>query len=332
MAEDTCNKTHWTKSLSGETLWNKVSSRLDDYCKFSWDDTDMTTYHVFIESDSKGSLKFYNGPSYSNNYTKPQFSSASNNLTGISFNTWSISFTIAVVAVTENMYRQLIHKLSPYTVGNLQFNFQKEWRYVVKLSKVEDGTRTYIGKDSDGNELFLTEMQLTFEVQGDAVAHSISELGYTISSNTVTFNNQAATDLDTPFLATFKVTPDANAISSAVKLNIKYGSHFSQAFNLVLQNLTSGISYTLEYNSKTGDLCLIKGDERKILSLLTTYTSGKRIVSALESKSIMLPGGFDHEGVKLSNVQLVFEPTNCTLILQDDSGCGINCYGRTNLI
>lgn len=80
-------------------------------------------YHAFIINESKGSLKFYNGPSFSNEYTKPQFESGSPRFTGATFSTQQISFTIGVYAVTEELYRQLIYILHPYEISDLIFAF-----------------------------------------------------------------------------------------------------------------------------------------------------------------------------------------------------------------
>ena len=98
---------------------------LDQYATFRWDNEDMTLYHAFIINEKKGSLKFYNGPSFSNNYTQSQFESASSKFTGVTFKTQQISFTIAVYAVTAEQYRKLLYKLHPYTIGNLSFGFDE---------------------------------------------------------------------------------------------------------------------------------------------------------------------------------------------------------------
>ena len=113
-------------STLNNDLWGKVEPLLDNYAKFYWDDELMTKYHAFIINEKKGSLKFYNGPSFSNNYTKPQFESASTRFSGVTFNTQQITFTIAVYAVTIEEYRQLIYKLHPYTIANLIFCFDEK--------------------------------------------------------------------------------------------------------------------------------------------------------------------------------------------------------------
>lgn len=97
---------------------------LDKYATFRWDNEEMTLYHAFIINEKNGSLKFYNGPSFSNNYTQSQFESASSKFTGVTFKTQQISFTIAVYAITEELYRKLIYKLHPYTISNLSFGFE----------------------------------------------------------------------------------------------------------------------------------------------------------------------------------------------------------------
>ena len=163
-------------SNNSEYLWNQVSPMLDKYATFRWDNEDMTLYHAFIINEKKGSLKFYNGPSFSNNYTQPQFESASSRFTGVTFKTQQISFTIAVYAITEELYRKLIYKLHPYTISNLSFGFEPNWRYVCKLSNISDSTRYIIGHYTDDSgqtkELYYTELKLTFDIIGDAVAQS----------------------------------------------------------------------------------------------------------------------------------------------------------------
>ena len=315
-------------------LWEQVEKRLDKYAKFYWDDEPMINYHAFIINETKGSLKFYNGPSFSNSYTKPQFESASSRLTGVTFNTQQISFTIAIYAVTEEMYRKLIYKLSPYTIANLSFDFDKKWRYIVKLAKISDSTRYIVGHDSDGQDLYYTELQLTFEVQGDAVAHGVEEISYNISYPSASksiINFTQSSDLDTPFLLTFRVHPEANQSEKIITctVNNKYATNL-ELFNISLVNLNNSTYYTFEYNSQTGDLCLVEGNTRKIITLLTTYSSGRRIVNALNTKSCFLPGTFNDQNWE--ELSLSINSIGCTVDLDSINGNGINCYPRTTLI
>ena len=337
-------------STLNNDLWDKVEPLLDDYAKFYWDDEPMTDYHAFIINEKKGSLKFYNGPSFSNNYTKPQFESASTRFSGVTFNTQQITFTIAVYAVTIEEYRQLIYKLHPYTIANLIFGFDDKWRYIVKLAKREDSTRYIIGKNSNSQDLYYTELKLTFEVQGDAVAHSVIELDYTPSEEKELIDTQDASktikyreitfqkngifsksDLETPFLLTFNVSQFTDSLSTVHAVIQSENEHTLDLFNISFTNLNNEESCLLEYNSQTGDLCLLVGNDRKVITLLTTYTSGKRIISSITTNKVMLPGSFD--GYTLEPIKIIIYYNNCVINLNSvPNGYGINCYARTNLI
>ena len=341
-------------SNNPEYLWNQVSPMLDKYATFRWDDEDMTLYHAFIINEKKGSLKFYNGPSFSNSYTQPQFESASSRFTGVTFKTQQISFTIAVYAVTAEQYRKLLYKLHPYTIGNLSFGFDESWRYVCKLSNISDSNRYIVGHYNDNNiskELYYTELKLTFDIVGDAVAQSTEEIGYKLSNSnnsyTFTMNNNGTknkpiSELDTPFLFTFGVKLIANAQNPILNLRVERNSSATgennttsiQLFNIILQNLTEGYTYYFEYNSQTGDLCLIDGDQRKIITMLSTFKSGNRIVSLLETKNYLLEGTFNGGdlGQTDSQTKLIFTYSNCEVVINAVKGCGINCYARRNLI
>lgn len=337
-------------STLNNDLWGKVAPLLDNYAKFYWDDEPMTNYHAFIINEKKGSLKFYNGPSFSNNYTKPQFESASTRFSGVTFNTQQITFTIAVYAVTIEEYRQLIYKLHPYTIANLMFGFDDKWRYIVKLAKREDSTRYIIGKNSNNKDLYYTELKLTFEVQGDAVAHSVTELDYTpseekelpdtqdtskiIKYREITFQKNgifSKSDLETPFLLTFNVSQFTDSLSTVHAVIQSENAHTLDLFNISFTNLNDKESCLLEYNSQTGDLCLLVGNDRKIITLLTTYTSGKRIISSITTNKMMLPGSFD--GYTWEPIKIIIYYHNCNVNLNSTpEGYGINCYARTNLI
>ena len=335
-------------STLNNDLWGKVEPLLDNYAKFYWDDEPMTNYHAFIINEKKGSLKFYNGPSFSNNYTKPQFESASTRFSGVTFNTQQITFTIAVYAVTIEEYRQLIYKLHPYTIANLIFGFDEKWRYIVKLAKREDSTRYIIGKNSNGQDLYYTELKLTFEVQGDAVAHSVTELDYTPSdgetdtqgaSKIITFQKNgiySKSDLETPFLLTLNVSQFTDSLSTvhaviqSEESEQSEHAHTLDLFNISFTNSNNEKSYLLEYNSQTGDLCLLVGNDRKIITLLTTYSSGKRIINSITTNKMMLPGSFD--GYNWERIKIIIYYDNCDIDLDSAKGYGINCYARTNLI
>ena len=322
-------------SNDSEYLWKQVSPMLDKYATFRWDNEEMTLYHAFIINEKKGSLKFYNGPSFSNNYTQSQFESASSKFTGVTFKTQQISFTIAVYAITEELYRKLIYKLHPYTISNLSFGFEPNWRYVCKLSNISDSTRYIVGHYTNDSgqtkELYYTELKLTFDIIGDAVAQSTQELGYN-DDLPGTFKFTGSSELDTPFIFIFKINLlDATETMPFVTLAIQENKTSIQLFKIIFQNLTLNHDYTFEYNSQTGDLCLVNGDKRKIITMLTTFQSGNRITSFLETRPYLLTGTFN--GGDFSNMTLKLSASDKLKVTTDwREGCGINCYARRNLI
>jgi hypothetical protein len=61
-----------------------LKSQMDDFATFQWRGHDMfDDFGCFIINDKNGSLKFYNGPGFSNQYAKPQFSKSVNGLLGV---------------------------------------------------------------------------------------------------------------------------------------------------------------------------------------------------------------------------------------------------------
>ena len=104
-----------------------------------------------------------------------------------------------------------------------------------------------------------------------------------------------------------------------------------QLFKIIFQNLTPNYDYTFEYNSQTGDLCLVNGDKRKIIAMLTTVHSGTRITSFLETWPYLFFGTFN--GGDFSNMTLKLSASdNLKVTIDWREGCGINCYARRNLI
>ena len=328
--------TYTNLSNNSEYLWNQVSPMLDKYATFRWDNEEMTLYHAFIINEKNGSLKFYNGPSFSNNYTQSQFESASSKFTGVTFKTQQISFTIAVYAITEELYRKLIYKLHPYIISNLSFGFEPNWRYVCKLSNISDSTRYIVGHYTNDSgqtkELYYTELKLTFDIIGDAVAQSTQELSYDEKpTGTFKFINSSS-ELNTPFIFIFKINlSEVTETMPVVTLAIQDNKTSIQLFKIIFQNLTPNHDYTFEYNSQTGDLCLVNGDKRKIITMLTTFQSGNRITSFLETRPYLLTGTFN--GGNFSDMTLKLSASDNLKVTTDwREGCGINCYARRNLI
>lgn len=161
-----------------------LASRLDKFCTFSWNGVDAWEQFGCFIVNEKNSLKFYNGPSFSNSYTSPMFTDEAGALTGLKFSTRSISFTVGVYWITEEEYRKFIHWLNPYAVGALTFSFEPYWTYNVKLSGMKDSTRYPIGKDENGKDTYYTEMSLTFEIQGQPCAIRSTPYVWQVTSST----------------------------------------------------------------------------------------------------------------------------------------------------
>lgn len=174
--------THINNSTSARRA--ALANRLDKFCTFSWNGVDAWEQFGCFIINEKNSLKFYNGPSFSNSYTSPMFTDEAGALTGLKFSTQSISFTVGVYWITEEEYRKFIHWLNPYAIGALAFSFEPYWTYNVKLSGMKDSTRYPIGKDENGKDTYYTEMSLTFEIQGQPCAIRSTPYVWQVTSST----------------------------------------------------------------------------------------------------------------------------------------------------
>lgn len=144
----------------------QIKALQDEFMTFSWRGFDaFESFGAFIINDKKGSLKFYNGPGFSNEYTKPQFEANAGELMGVTFNRNVISFTVGVYWISIEHYRLLLNWLDPLITDYICFGFEPNFRYNVKLSKIGDSTRWVVGKEN-GKPMYYTELNLSFEVQG----------------------------------------------------------------------------------------------------------------------------------------------------------------------
>lgn len=195
---------------------------MDDFTSFSWRGDDaFETFGAFIVG-GKDALKFYNGPSFSNQYAKPQFESANSLLTGVTFQTQKIDFTVGVYWFTIDEYRQFIHWLHPYEVNELVFHHAPKWRYMVKLAKIGDSTRYVLGKDSDGEYRYYTEIKISFEIQGASCLYATTPYqidwemnngyqgGYQIIGKFNEDSDFAVSDLNTPIDFSTRLLPIAS--------------------------------------------------------------------------------------------------------------------------
>ena len=169
----------------------QIKSLQDEFMTFSWGGYDaFENFGAFIINDKNGSLKFYNGPGFSNEYSKPQFDNSGGDLQGVNFNKQTISFTIGVYWINIKQYRLMLNWLNPLEVDYLIFGFNPDYRYNVKLSKLGDSTKWIVGKE-DGEPMYYTEIPLTFEVQGTPCAKGVNSYEFI---NWVYVNSDTAED------------------------------------------------------------------------------------------------------------------------------------------
>lgn len=213
-------------NLTSETESKRAAleARLDQYCRFHWRNTDaFKEFGAFIIN--KNDLKFYNGATYTNNYTKPQFESAAGTLTGVTFSTAKITFSIGVYWFSEEQYRKLIYWLHPYEISNLAFDYDPLHVYLVKLASIGDSNiRSVVGyettKDGKTEPRYYTELKLTFDIQGESCAynseHYIPEQEEVIQNNqSLIFNTHLKTNSKTP------LSDLSTTLTSFITLNLK---------------------------------------------------------------------------------------------------------------
>lgn len=262
-----------------------LKKQMDDFATFVWRGVkSFDTYGAFI-INNKNSLKFYNGPSFTNEYSKPKFSSTGSNLTGISFSTQTISFQVGAYWLTEAEYREFINWLNPYEISYLGFDFEDKYDYLVKLSKIGDSTRYVVGRNENNEPCYYTELNLTFEVQGEAYARarygyefefdedtptkkSLKISSKLLESNGVEKPNPQylTSDLNFPFVLNASFIPNeiGNKVSIQAQL-VEYGWDEQQnqrteesivtfnLFNIVFQDLEKVKKWTNDTNGNFTD-------------------------------------------------------------------------------
>jgi hypothetical protein len=231
--------------------------------------------------------------------------------------------------------------LHPYEINTLSFSFAPKWYYLAKLAGISDSTRYVLGKDSNGEYRYYTEIKLTFEVQGEPVAQCFDEYNIELKEtdnkekNIYTYcdtdkNYFSQTDLDTPFEFSVTMEPITSTtttdsttdsitsttsiytLSLDIVLKIPKQSKATEyieksyiVFDVSLRNLTKE-PITFTYDSSQGVLFMSKGNA--LITGQTTSYSGERIVDAMQSIPYKIPGvlesGFSFDNFK--NIKFKF--------------------------
>ena len=373
-------KSTWTSHAGGiesfndekieisNTTFNKrkqLSHLIDEFTDFTWDGLDaFRNFGAFIINEKRESLKFYNGPSFTNEYTNPQFD-RSNIFTGVTFKSQQISFKIGVYWISIEDYRKLLNWLNPYVISNLVFDFNRDYSYQVKLASREDSTRYIVGRENN-EPRYYTEMTLNFDVQGTPCARmnisqnwvvSLTNTEVKISPNVGRDNIKKtwASDLEFPF----KITMGLNLQQIAGKsFNLTMGIYHKNGggivrtlFNIGLQNLPKkdGLEMFLEYDSESGLLYEKIGDDSayNVLNRLNNI-NGEQIVQYMNVNKFNFPGLLDYPDFKLDEYEIRILTTGGNLAIndiiaqtttQDSNGndiinykVNLEAYSRTNVI
>ena len=310
----------------------QLKSQMDDFATFQWRGHDMwEKYGCFIINESKGSLKFYNGPGYSNKYAKPQFSSSTNTLIGVDFKQKTISMKVGMYWFTIEEYQEFLNEIGPYVVNYLTFGYEKNYGYLVKLANITDSPRYIIGTNEKGNYVYYTEMDLNWELLGDNCVRSNLPYEYSYNRSVGEWNCRLdsradMTDdslLDTPIL--FELPLSFTSETAKLELqavNKNNPQDCNMLFHINLQNLTYSFNNIAWYRLLTDKLPICYySDGGGYIN--TNYTqkhailSGRAVDDGVDwiDESVDFSGSYDEN----NNILTITTQSNCSILNIVDS-------------
>ena len=315
-----------------QTKRDLLKAQLDDFATFQWRGHNMfDDFGCFIINENFGSLKFYNGPGFSNQYAKPQFAKNTSGLLGIDWKQQTITMKVGLYWFTIDTYQKFLDCINPYEVNYLTFDFEKKYGYLVKLGKMVDSPRYVIGKDENGNHTYYTEMELTWELLGDSCVRSNLpyEWNCTPTQNYATWSFNKTVDmsnektlLDTPIMFELPIKFDGKS-SEQLKLELLYNSTaYETLFDISLKNLPAGSTGSassdsevplaldtniatkmfLRYDSESGLIFIQSGSDTTwhLLIYQTDLSNGDYILEAATINKCKIPGQFTDETIDIS--------------------------------
>lgn len=202
-------------------------------------------YGCFIINETKGSLKFYNGPGFSNKYAKPQFANATRGLLGVDFKQQTISFKVALYWFTIEEYQDFLNEISPYNINYLSFDFDPRYAYLVKLSNIKDSERKVVGNSlkviddntSIAENRYYTELDLTWDVLGDAGLRSVEPYSYNAEYTETTSGNDPSQWSCTWSVDKDKDMSDDSLLDTSLIFELPVGfSHYEATLKLMAKN------------------------------------------------------------------------------------------------
>ena len=227
-------------------------------------------------------------------------------------------------------------------------------RYIAKLSKIDDSTRYILGKDSDGEYRYYTEIKLSFEIQGDACLNYINNYNFAYDSSNQTFSFNTTedfieSDLNTPLEFECKLQPveeidDPNfsimltaKIPQKIENNTVKTWHSYKLFEGVFSNLSfdtfGGYPLNLRYLSDSGLLLIKTGNgEDQLVTLQSTTASGKHLIERLEVNKFKLPGVLESGISEYCFQNIIFELKTSPNWSLDSKESTFQVCARTNVI
>ena len=349
----------------------QLKSQMDDFATFQWRGHDMwEKYGCFIIYESKGILKFYNGPGYSNKYAKPQFSSSTNTLIGVDFKQKTISMKVGMYWFTIEEYQEFLNEIGPYVVNYLTFGYEKNYGYLVKLANIADSPRYIIGTNEKGNYVYYTEMDLNWELLGDNCVRSNLPYEYSYNRSVGEWNCRLdsradMTDdslLDTPIL--FELPLSFTSETAELELqavNKNNPQDCNMLFHINLQNLTyspnqeqkllleedfpdvgawsqflNSYHMFIRYDSETGLIYIQEGnnDTWHLLNFQTDNNTGQYLLKSAQVNKWKIPGLFSTKSIKSTDwkFKLVVDNIDMTSFPDEALNTAITVYARKNIV
>lgn len=339
----------------------QLRARFDEFTTFRWGNYDMwDEFGAFLVNEKRGTLQFYNGPAYSNSYTKAQFGTHQM-LNGVTLNTKKITITVGLYWFSIEEYRRFINLFNPYEVNDLVFGHASEWRYFVKATGVPDSPRQIVGYE-DNEPRYYTEVKLSFEIQGEVCALSnesyelknttkISEADNTQTYKLMTPNNFIVSDLSTPMRWNLQLAPEGTADGTGTISLTAYWitetndsgdiidtANKKEMFNIRFKNLATLTSegttpvINIVYLSETATILWSVGDDLSKLLTLSSNSKGQRLIQSMQVNSFLLPGKLEYSDSDITRIQFTLRYEGFNLVTEGAYTPIIESYARTNII
>lgn len=260
-----------------------MKSSIDDFATFSWRGIKAwDVFGAFIISEKAGDLKFYNGPSFSNDYSNPMYDTHKGHLMGVNFKQQTIQFKVGMYWFNIEDYRKFLNWLDPYEVNYLTFDYDTEYSYLVKLASIADSPRYVIGKETnEAGQIvyqYYTELTLNWEIQGESIARSTLANNWTNIEDSNDWITTSQSDLSRPFVIDFNYYPNLelsnHQVSCIASYNNGVDSFNKTLFTIIFDHkaLVSSGEQSEFYNSNNEPLSEITNiDETDLNSNVSDY-------------------------------------------------------------